>query len=270
MRILFAAAAALAMSSGPALAEDTVRLHAAGSLRAAMTDIADAYQNARSTKVERAFGPSGLLRKRIEEGEAAEVFASANMRHPGALAEAGKSSPVALFARNKLCALAQPGVAIETATVLDVLLDPAVRVGTSTPKADPSGDYAWQLFDKADELRAGAGQTLKSKALQLTGGPDSAKPPKGRNPYGWVMSEKRADVFLTYCTNAVLAERDTTGLKIVPLPASLSVGADYGLTVMNDAPSGAWKLAMFILSPAGQKVLASYGFDAPGLPAAGR
>jgi hypothetical protein len=34
------------------------------------------------------------------------------------------------------------------------LLDPPVRVATSTPGADPSGDYAWQLFDKPDDSRS--------------------------------------------------------------------------------------------------------------------
>ncbi len=71
------------------------------------------------------------------------LFASANMFHPQARAEAGRSGPVALFARNRLCALAQPEVDVTTDTLLDTLLDQGTRLGTSTPKADPSGDYAW-------------------------------------------------------------------------------------------------------------------------------
>ena len=50
------------------------------------------------------------------------------------------------------------------------------------------------------------------------------------------------------------------------IPEALSVGADYGLIVLDDAPPEAWRLAFHILSPAGQAVLAEYGFDAPGLP----
>ena len=33
------------------------------------------------------------------------------------------------------------------------LLDPELRIGTSTPKADPSGDYAWALFAKSESSR---------------------------------------------------------------------------------------------------------------------
>ena len=54
---------------------------------------------------------SGTLRDAIAGGERAEVFASANMAHPQSLAKAGRASSVVLFARNRLCALARPGLA---------------------------------------------------------------------------------------------------------------------------------------------------------------
>jgi molybdate transport system substrate-binding protein len=76
------------------------------------------------------------------------------------------------------------------------------------------------------------------------------------------MSEKKADVFLTYCTNAVLARKDLPDLKVIKIPEKLSVGADYGLLVRNGAPNEAWRLALYILSPEGQKILNAYGFEA--------
>jgi molybdate transport system substrate-binding protein len=64
---------------------------AAGSLRAAMTDSAAAFEAAQpGVKVRLGFGASGLLKDRVAAGEAADVFASANMTHPEALAAAGK------------------------------------------------------------------------------------------------------------------------------------------------------------------------------------
>ena len=263
MRKAVLLAMAVIMMTRPAAAEDVI-LFAAGSLKAVLGDVAKAYTDDTGTGVTTQFGPSGLLRKRIEEGESAHVFASANMKHPGALAEAGKAGEVRMFARNKLCAIAQPEVSVSTDTLLNTMLDPAIRVGTSTPKADPSGDYAFALFGKAEALKAGATATLEAKALKLTGGPDSPKPPEGRNNYGWVMSEKKADIFLTYCTNALLAQKDTPGLQTIQIPEALSVGADYGLTVLNGAPEAGAKLADFILSDAGQKILGSYGFSTVG------
>jgi ABC-type molybdate transport system substrate-binding protein len=241
------------------LADETI-LFAAGSLKAALGDVAASYTKETGVTVVTVFAPSGLLRERIEKGEPAHVFASANMSHPRKLADAGKAGEVRLFARNRLCALTQPGLEVETDALLEVMLDPAVTVGTSTPKADPSGDYAIALFDMADAIKPGAAATLKDKSLQLTGGPDSAKPPEGRNPYGWVMSEGKADLFLTYCTNALLAKADVPDLRIVAIPEALAVGADYGLTALNDAPAAAVSLADYILSPVGQATLESYGF----------
>ena len=94
------------------------------------------------------FGASGLLKDEIAAGAKAEVFASANMEHPQALANAKRSGPVVLFARNRLCALVRPGLAVTRETLLERMLDPQIKLGTSTPKADPSGDYAFEAFSQ--------------------------------------------------------------------------------------------------------------------------
>lgn len=264
--VLVAVCISLIMSSTVYAQSETIRLYAAGSLKAALGEVARAFEQATGNKVESEFGPSGLLRERIEKGEAVHLFASANMAHPQTLMEKGFGQPVALFARNNLCALAQAEVSVGPETLLDVMLDEQIRLGTSTPKADPSGDYAWELFAKADAVKAGSTAVLTAKALQLTGGPDSAKAPDGRNQYGWVMEEKKADLFLTYCTNGVLARKEVPALQLVQIPPSLSVGADYGMLVLRDAPVEAWRLALFILGPDGQKILADYGFTVGALP----
>lgn len=247
--------------SAPVLAQ-TVRLHAAGSLRAALDDLARDFERRESLRVEAVYGPSGMLRERIAKGEPAEVFASANMKHPAELAAAGKAVEPLPFTRNVLCALTRPELDVQTANLLDRLLDPALRVGTSTPKADPSGDYAFELFKRADALRPGARQTLEAKALKLTGGPDSPPPPRDRSPYGDLVARKQADIFLTYCTNTLAARRDFPELVSVPVGPELAVGATYGLTVVRGAPEPAWRLAWFILSDDGQAILARHGFGA--------
>jgi molybdate transport system substrate-binding protein len=256
-------AAALVMLTGSAQAQEPLRLYAAGSLRAALTELGAAYAAAGGAPVAGTFGPSGLLRERIEKGEPAEVFASADMGHPGRLAQAGRGEAVRLFARNRLCALAAPGFRLESATLLERMLEPGVKLGISTPKADPSGDYAWSLFARAGRVQAGAQAVLENKALKLTGGADSPPPPKDRSQYGQLVAEGKADLFLTYCTNALQAKQENAALQIVQVPEPLAVGADYGLIVLKGARPEAAKLAGFVLSPAGQAILAKHGF-APG------
>jgi ABC-type molybdate transport system substrate-binding protein len=263
--LILATVLAAAMMASPSRAADSVSLFAAGSLRAALTEVGNAFQAATGVAVQGKFGPSGLLKDEIAKGVNAQVFASANMEHPQALAATKRSGTVVLFARNRLCALVRPRLAVESATLLERMLDANVKLGTSTPRADPSGDYAFEVFRKAEDLRPGARAALESKALQLTGGPASAAPPAGRSVYGWHVAEGRADIFLCYCTAAIPARKENSGQQIVQLPAELAIGADYGLTVMTDAPVKAYQFALFVLSLEGQRILASHGFAAPTL-----
>jgi ABC-type molybdate transport system substrate-binding protein len=253
------------MTASMVRADDSVMLYAAGSLRSALTDVAGAFKAATGTAVQAKFGPSGLLKDEIAGGARAEVFASANMEHPQALAAAKRSGPVVLFARNELCALAKPGLAVTSETLLDVMLDPKVKLGTSTPRADPSGDYTFEMFRKAEALKPGAQVALEKKALQLMGGASSAVPPPGRLVYSRHIEEGRADLFLAYCTATREAQKQSPDLKIVALPRALAVGADYGLTVIEGASPAAQRFALFSLSVEGQRILAGYGFGAPGL-----
>ncbi len=240
-----------------------IRLCAAGSLKAALTGVAEAFEGGCEHKVEMKCGPSGLLKDEIAGGAKADVFASANMDHPQALNAARISGPVLLFARNRLCALVRPGLNVDSASLLERMLDPAIKLATSTPQADPSGDYAFDVFRKVDAVKPGARSVLEAKALQLTGAATSAVGPAGRSVYGWHVAEGRADIFLTYCTNAQAAKKENPGQQVIALPDRLSVGADYGLTVIAHALPAAQDFAQFIMSPAGQKILVDHGF-APG------
>ena len=104
---------------------------------------------------------------------------------------------------------------------------------------------------------------LETKALQLTGGAQSAQAPAGRNTYAWVMEQNRADVFLTYCTNAVAARAEVPSLQVVAVPEALQVGAAYGLTVRAGASAHAQAFAQAVLQPPAQAVFRRLGFAAP-------
>ena len=245
-------------ASGP-----PVHVYAAGSLREVFTAIASEHEARTGQKIVLTFGASGLLRERIEKGEPAQVFASADTDHPRRLAEQGGWQPPVVFTRNALCALTSDKLAATPATLLATMLQPSVRVGISTPKADPAGDYAWALFGKADALQSGATARLQAKALKLTGGADSPKPPPGRGTYAWVMDQSQADVFLTYCTNAVSAQKEVPRLRIVEIPPELQVGAAYGVTVRIGAPQTADAFLRALLAPPAQAVFNRFGFRQP-------
>lgn len=249
----------------------TVILHAAGSLSASLSELAQAFTQEYGIRVRLEFDHSGLIRERLLNDEYSDIFASADMGNPLFLAKTHKSSPVVNFINNRMCAIvhqdaalraiAKPGLKVTSDNLLELLLDPKIKLGTSTPHQDPSGDYAQEIFQKAEQIRSGSFEILNRKALHLLGQRDSPVP-KGKNKFAYFMTEtKQADIFLSYCTGAKLALKAEPSLQIVKLPKQLVVTANYGMTLMNNVSSGGVLLAMYILSPIGQEILAKYGFD---------
>ncbi len=265
---IVAIALAVTVMTAPANADEPVLLHAAGSLRSALTEVTVAFEAATGVRVLPKFGPSGVLKDEIAGGAPAEVFASANMEHPQTLAKAGRSGPVVLFARNRLCALARPGLDVESATLLDRMLDPEVKLGTSTPRNDPAGDYAWEVFHKAEVGKPGAFNVLENKRDAIVSAAPAARASRpDRSVYAMALGPRvRPTSFLTYCTGAFEAVKENTGLRSVWLPDEIAVAADYGLTVVTGASVNAYRFAIFILSADGQRALAARGFAAPALP----
>lgn len=214
-------------------------------------------------KIALTFGASGLLREQIEKGDAAQIFASADTVHPQRLFKQGGWLAPQVFARNTLCALTGADINATPATLFDTLLRPSVRLGTSTPKSDPSGDYTWELFHKADALKPGAYATLDGKARKLVGQVNSPKPPEGRLAYAWIMDQAQVDLFLTYCTNAVAAQKEVPRLKVVQLPPERQVAALYGFTMRESAPPAAAAFGKSLVDPAAQAVFKRFGFGQP-------
>jgi len=146
-----AAATAVAAADAPAPSARAqaaaLTVYAAGSLRAVLAEIvADFEARPDGAPVRLVFGAAGLLKERLVAGEAADLFASANLEHPQALLASGRAESVRPFARNALCALATPWFALQGQGLIERLLDERVKLGTSTPKSDPSGDYAFEMF----------------------------------------------------------------------------------------------------------------------------
>src|SRR6202051_1881954 len=122
---------------------DTLKVMSAGSLRAALTDLLHRFPLQSDTVDPPEFGASGLMRQKIENGAAVDVFASADMEQPRQLAAGHPERLVIHFERNSLCALARPNLGLTQANLLDDLLAPPVRIATPTPDSNPLGTYSW-------------------------------------------------------------------------------------------------------------------------------
>src|SRR5262245_11997561 len=98
MRLRIAVTLLLMLGAEPARAEELV-LYGAGSLRDAMTAIAADFTRATGIPVRTAFGPSGLMRGKIEAGDRVDLFTSADMGHPLKLQQDGRAASVVMFTR---------------------------------------------------------------------------------------------------------------------------------------------------------------------------
>lgn len=232
-----------------------IRVLAAGSLRHALPEIAAAFEKTTGVAVSLSLGPAGLLRERIEVGEPFDLFASANMAHPQRLFSIGLAKEPVCFARNRLVVLASAHLKLTPENLVSVLSAPSTRIGTSTPGDDPSGDYAFEMFDLLGVHHPGLCETLKARALQLVGGRHS---PPGRSATG-LIAEGVVDLFLGYASNARFHESDPAS-NVVTIPPAFSPNIEYGLALSRDATAETASLRGFLVSEHAGQLLRRYGF----------
>ena len=92
------------------MANTTLTLLAAGSLRSAFLPLVAHFRQHTGLAVDAQFGPAGLLRERIEAGSPCAVFASANAAHPQALLQAGLVDELIVYIAPKLLGNAARGL----------------------------------------------------------------------------------------------------------------------------------------------------------------
>jgi molybdate transport system substrate-binding protein len=184
------------------------------------------------------------------------------MEHPRRLHEAGLFGEPVCFARNEICAVVRRDLAIGPAGLVDAMLDPELMLATSTPGADPSGDYAEMVFARIDHLRPGAGAALTARARRLLGGGFASEVPAGQAPSAWLIETGQADIVLGYRSGPF--GLDASGsCAVVALPESCAVTARYGLAVALGAGRAGRDLAAFLLSGEAREWLLRHGFLAP-------
>jgi ABC-type molybdate transport system substrate-binding protein len=237
---------------------DAVEIFSAGSLRGVVTDLAKEAGTSLNVEVKPSFGGSGLMRERIEKGEHPDMLLSADLGSPRKLEQQGRTViPVIAFARNRMCIVSRRSSGITAANLIDRLLDKGVRVKTSTPVADPSGDYAWAIIDRIDALRPGSGAILKAKAqaaMQLTAAPT----PPAQSAMGALFTSNQIDVSITYCSGVPALEKEVPQLTSLVVPEQLDPHPVYGLALLSSKPQ-AMRVALFLLSEKGQALIARAG-----------
>ena len=255
--VLWLVVASVTVASA-AHAAETVEIFAAGSLRGVVGELAKEAGPALDIEVKSSFGGSGLMRERIEKGETPDLFLSADLGSPRKLEAAGRTVvPAIAFARNRMCILSRSSAHVTARNLVDRLLAKGVRVKTSTPVADPAGDYAWAIFDRIDAVRPGSGALLKSRAQDLMSLAATPTTPTQSAAAALFLSNQ-VDMSITYCSAAPSLEKEVSGLTSLVVPPQLDPHPLYGAAVLSNKPQ-ALRLALFLLSDKGQAIIAREG-----------
>jgi molybdate transport system substrate-binding protein len=260
--------AVVMMAAGLVHAEEReLTVFAAGSLREAIGAIAEDFGAAHKLQIRTEFGPSGRMRERIERGEQADLFASADIGHARTLVEQGRAAVMAMFARNSICALAPESLGLTEATIVDKLLDPATRIGISTPKVDPLGDYTVEVYHRVSREDASAADDLTARSTVIEVPPGGPRPGTG-DAFADALQDRRVDLEIVYCSGRDRFARLLPTARMTPFPPGLQVGPEYALAVLKNGDPLAGELALYVLSPRGQAILERSGFTPVSLPQA--
>jgi molybdate transport system substrate-binding protein len=132
----------------PAWAAD-IRVVAAGSLKDPFTAIFADFSKQYGVGFFPTFGPSGLLRERLQGGESFDVFASAALPHAQALTDGGLSGPSVMFGRNMLCVLTKAARPYETGNLVETLLGRRSGLGPRRPGPTLPGTTSGSCFTRS-------------------------------------------------------------------------------------------------------------------------
>ena len=230
-------------STSSAAQTGTITVFAAASLMGTFTQIGKQFEAAHpGDTVKFSFGGSSTLATQITGGAPADVFASAAPANMDTVVTAGDASSPKDFAKNTAEVAVPPANPGKVTSVND-LAKSSVKVALCQPKV-PCGVVASQVFKNA-------GITVKPVTLQ----PD-VKSVLTQVELGNV------DAGMVYVTDVKAAG---TKVKGVAISASDNASTLYPIATISSSTHQAEAAAFvaYVLSPAGQQVLAAAGFQQP-------
>jgi molybdate transport system substrate-binding protein len=249
----------LAMSEGATAAEvpriqGELTVFTAASLTDAFKEIAAQIERANpGTKLTFNFAGSPTLRTQLAQGARADVFASADEPNMyGAERDGTISGEPQIFARNLLVVVVPANNPAGINTPQD-LAKPKLKL-VLTNKDVPVGNYARQALDKMSRDPA-FGKDFSTRVLaNLVSEETNVKQVASKVQLG------EADAGIVYSTDVTPAIG--SAVRVIPIPPEFNVIAKYPIAAVKGARNalGARAFIEYVLSPAGQAILARYGF----------
>jgi molybdate transport system substrate-binding protein len=223
----------------------SITVSAAASLSKAYTELGKQFEKINpSIKVRFNFASSASLVAQIQSGAPTDVFAAADLTSFDKLLATGNvvKSPK-VFARNSMQLVVKPGNPLRITSVADLSKASVVSL---CAKSAPCGVYAATVMSRHGMVIADS---------KITRGIDATATLNA-------VSAGDADAAMVYSTDALSARKLVSAISI---PVGKNVKASYGIAVVRESKNSkqAEAFVQYVLSPAGQKVLKTFGFLAP-------
>ena len=196
-------------------------------------------------------GSSALLRTQIEEGGPADVFMSADVTNPQALADKGLvDGPVQMLASTQLTIVVPAGNPGAIRSPVD-LGRADVRV-IAAGQDVPITKYAEQLVNNLGAVPGYPSDLAAAYESNIVSREDNVGAVVSKIALG------EGDAAIVYVTDAQGPDVET-----IPIPAQANVTATYAGVVLKDAsgPKAAHAFLDWVVGPKGQQILAHHGFS---------
>jgi molybdate transport system substrate-binding protein len=232
----------------------TLTVYAAASLTEAFTTIGTVFGKANNVTVRFSFGGSDTLATQILQGAPADVFASANQAQMNVVSQKGLiAGTPTVFARNRLVVIvpkSNPG----NIFFLPDLGRPGVKLVLADTTV-PVGKYARSAFTVMASDSSFGPNFLDRINKNIVSNETDVKAVVSKVQLG------EADAGVVYTTDAEVAKQ----VQTIAIPQPFNQIATYPIGVINTSKNAtmAQKFVDYVLSSAGQAVLAHQGFLPP-------
>ena len=227
---------------------------AAASLTGSFTEIGKNFEAANpGVSVTLNFAGSQVLRTQIEQGAAADVFASADHKNMDTMVTENlvAANSYKDFVTNLLVVILPPQNPANLQTLAD-LAKPGLKLILEDPSV-PAGNYSRQILaNMSKDPTYGADFSTKVLANVVSNETD-VKQVVSKVDLG------EGDAGIVYVTDAMAA----SDLKTIPIPANFNVIAKYPIAALVKAPNAdlAAAFVAYVLSVDGQAVMKKWGFS---------
>lgn len=201
------------------------------------------------------FAGSQQLAQQLGQGAPADIFASANKKQMEvAIMEAGRviSGTERTFARNRLVVI-YPADNPAGLTQLQNLAQPGLKIVLAAQEV-PVGQYSLDFLNKAVTDTAFSPTYMDDVLKNVVSYEENVRSVLAKVALG------EADAGIVYTSDITGPEVDKVGR--LDIPDHVNVIASYPIAPISDSayPTQAQAFVEYVLSPAGQEVLARYGF----------